>query len=64
MNYSEVLVDISAIVFILKVLDYIVTISFGCILYCVYFHLYCSSLKLFLMCGCVFVWVFLLCMFW
>jgi len=38
-SYSEVLVDKRAIDLILKVLDYIVTISFGHILYCVLFSL-------------------------
>ena len=47
MSYSEVLVDKSAIDLILRVLDYIVTISFGYILYCVCFHLYCGCFKLF-----------------
>ena len=57
---------------ILRVLDYIVTVSFGYILYCVFFHLYCGCFKLFCnvwvcvcgfcnvwvcMCGCVDVWV-------
>ena len=48
---------------ILKVLDYIVTNSFGCILYCGCFNLYCGSFNLccnvwvcvcigFVMCGC------------
>jgi len=46
-SYSEVLVDKSAIDLILRVLDYIVTISFGYILYCVCFHLYCGCFKLF-----------------
>jgi len=47
MSYSEVLVDKSAIDLILRVFDYIVTISFGYILYCAYFHLYCGCFKLF-----------------
>ena len=47
MSYGEVLVHKSAIDPILRVLDYIVTISFGYILYCVCFHLYCGCFKLF-----------------
>ena len=61
-------VDKSAIDLILRVRDYIVTVSFGYILYCVCFHLYCGCFKLFcnvwvcgcvgfVMCGCVYVWV-------
>ena len=68
MQNGEVLVDKSAIDLILRVLDYIVTVSFGYILYCVCFHLYCGCFKLFynvwvcvcvgfVMCGCVYVWV-------
>ena len=52
MHYGEVLVDKSAIDLILRVLDYIVTVSFGYILYCVCFHLYCGCFILF----CI-VWV-------
>ena len=40
MRYGEVLVDKSAIFLILRVLDYILTISFDYILYCVCFHLF------------------------
>jgi len=61
-SYGEVLVDESAIDLILRVLDYIVTISFGYILYCVCFHVYCGCFKLF--CN---VWVcvgFVMCVFW
>jgi len=39
------------------VLDYIVTISFGYILYCGCFNLYCVVLTCFVMYGCVYVWV-------
>ena len=60
MHYGEVLVDESAIDLILRVLDYIATVSFGYILYCVCFHLYCGCFKLFCnvwMCGFCNVWV-------
>jgi hypothetical protein len=69
-SYGEVLLDKSAIDltwrvldFILRAFDYIVTISFGYILYCV-FHWYCGCIKLF--CN---VWVcvclgFVMCVFW
>ena len=56
MHYGEVLVDKSAIYLILRVPDYIVTVSFGYILYCVCFNLYCGCFKLFCnvwLCGCV-----------
>jgi hypothetical protein len=48
--------------FTLRELDYIVIISFGCILYCVCFNLYCGGFKLFCnvcvwVCVCVCVWV-------
>jgi len=67
-SYGEVLVDKSAIDLTLRILDYIVNISFRYILYCVCFHLYCGCFKLFcnvwvcvcvsfVMCGCVYVWV-------
>ena len=46
MHYGEVLVDKSAIDLIMRVLDYIVTVSFGYILHCVSFHLYCGCFKL------------------
>ena len=36
MSYAEVLVDKSAIDLILRLLDYIVTVSFGYILYCLF----------------------------
>ena len=52
MRYGEVLVDKSAIYLILRVLDYIVTISFEYILYCVCFHLL-VVLNSFVMCVCV-----------
>jgi hypothetical protein len=42
--------------FILRAFDYIVTISFGYILYCVCFNLYCGGFILFC-CVCVCVWV-------
>ena len=59
MSYGEVLVDESAIDLILRVLEYIVTISFGYILYCVCFHSYCDCFKLFCyVCVCVCVCVF------
>ena len=54
MHYGEVLVDKSAIDLIMRVLDYIVTVSFGYILHCVSFHLYCGCFKL--ICN-VWVWV-------
>jgi hypothetical protein len=46
---------------ILRELDYIVIISFGYILYCVCFNLYCGGFKMF--CNvCVCVWVgFVMC---
>jgi len=46
-SYGEVLVDKSAIDLILRVLDYIETISFVYTLYCICFHLYCGCFKLF-----------------
>ena len=58
-SYGEVLVDKSAMyirTILLKVLEYIVTISFGYILYCVCFNLYCGCFNLFcnvLVCVCV-----------
>jgi len=57
-DYGEVLVDKGAMyisVTSLRVLDYtyIVTISYGYILYCVCFNLYCGGFMLF--CN---VWVF------
>ena len=67
MRYGEVLVDKSVIDLILRVLDYIVTISFWSVLYCVYFI--CTVVVLncfvmcvcvcvgFVMCGCVCVWI-------
>ena len=61
MHYGEVLVDKSAIDLMLRVLDYIVTVSFGYILYCVctVFVFTCTVVVLncFIMCGCVCVWV-------
>ena len=66
MHYGEFLVDKSAIDLILRVLDFIVTVSFGYILYCVCFHLYSGCFKLFynvcvcvgfVICGSVYVWV-------
>ena len=62
MHYGEVLVDKSATDLILRVLDYIVTVSFGYILYYVCFHLYCGCCKLFCnvwvcVCGFCNVWV-------
>jgi len=39
-------VDKSVIELIQRVLDYSVTISFGHVLYCVRFHLYCGYFKL------------------
>jgi hypothetical protein len=45
---------------ILRELDYIVIISFGYILYCVCFNLYCGGFKLFFnvwVCMCVYGWV-------
>ena len=58
MKWSELQWSTCAIDLILRVLDYIVTISFGYILYCVCFHLYCGCFKLF--CNAwvyVYVWV-------
>jgi len=54
--------------FILRVLDceYIVTISFRCILYCGCFNLYCGCINLFCnvwMCVCVFLYKFIYSMF-
>ena len=62
MHYGEFLVDKSAMDLILRVLDYIVTVSFGYILYCVCFHFYCGYFKLFCnvwvcLCGFCNVWV-------
>ena len=56
MSYGEVLVDKSAIGLILRVLDYIVAISFRYTLYCVCFHFTVVVLNCFVMCGCVYVW--------
>ena len=57
-SYGEVLVDKSAIDLILRVLDNTVTISFGCILYCL-FVFTCTVLVVycFVMCVCVCVCV-------
>ena len=60
MSYSEVLVHKKYLVhkgdFILRVLDYTVTISFGCIWYSVCFNLFCNVWMCvcvgFVMCGC------------
>ena len=60
MRYGEVLVDKSAIYLILRVLDYIVTISFEYILHCVCFHLLVvlnSFVMCVCVCVCVYVWV-------
>ena len=64
MSYGEVLVDKSVIDLILRVLDYIETISFGYILYCDCFHLYYGCFQLFrnvwVRVGfvmCVYVWI-------
>ena len=66
MSYREVVLDESVIELIHRVLDYIVPISFGHVLYCVCFHLYCGYFNFnvwvcvcvgFVMCGCVYVWV-------
>ena len=58
---------ISVIDLILRVLDYIVTISFGNILYC-FFTCTVVVLNCFVMCGCVCVCVcvygFVMCVFW
>ena len=65
MSYGEVLVDKGAMyiseTLYCGYLDYIVTISFGYIFYCVCFNLYCGGFILFCnvcVCVCVFVWVF------
>jgi hypothetical protein len=58
-SYSEVLGHKStryirvALRGILIVLDCIVSISLGYILYCDYFDLYCGGFNLFVMCACV-----------
>ena len=57
MCYVEFLVDKSVIDLILRVLDYIVTISFGYILYCGCFKLFCNVW----VCVCV---GFVMCAFW
>ena len=57
MSYGEVLVDKGAMcirVTILRAFHYIVTISFGYILHCVCFNLYCFGFILFCnVCVCV-----------
>ena len=67
MSYGEVLVDKGALYIMVTLycgyLDYIVTVSFGYILYCVcfFFNLYRGGFILFcVVCGCRFcnVWVF------
>jgi len=62
MSYGEILVDKSAMyirvtLYVLRVLDYTVTISFGYILCCVCFNWYCGGFILFVMCVCVYVCV-------
>ena len=61
MSYGEVLVDKGATysrVTILRAFDCIVTVSFGYILYCVCFSLYCGGFILFCnVCVCVCVCV-------
>ena len=57
MRYGEVLGDKSVTELILKVLGYIVTISFWSILYCVCFICTVVVLNCFVMCGCVYAWV-------
>jgi hypothetical protein len=54
-RYGEVLVEKTVIELILKVLDYIVTILFWSILYCVCFICTVAVLNCFVMCGCVHV---------
>jgi hypothetical protein len=63
-SYGEVLVDKSAIDLIQRVLQYILTISFGYVLYCVCFHFYCGCFKLFLMCFFRVCVGFVMCTFW
>jgi hypothetical protein len=67
-SYGEVLVDKGVMyIRVLRAYDYIVTVSFGYILYCVCLNLYCGGFILFCnvcvcvcvgLVMCVFVWVF------
>ena len=65
MSYGELLVDKGAMYIRVTLYcvywDYIVIVSFRCIMYCVCFNLYCGGFILFCdvcVCVCVYVWVF------
>ena len=59
MRYGEVLVDKSVTDLIVRVFVYIVTISFGYILYCGCFTLFCNVCVCVYVCmyGCVYEWI-------
>ena len=66
MSYGEVLVDKGALYIRVTLycgyLDYIMTVSFGCILYCVCFNLHCGGFIMFCnVCVCVCVCVVCVC---
>ena len=66
MSYDEVFVDKGALYIRVTLycgyLDYIMTVSFGCILYCVCFNLHCGGFIMF--CNvCVYVCVWCVCVF-